>query len=158
MNPASPPRPGALRPSGLFAPALALALALAGCASGLATGPVERPERYPDRTTAEAAWASYLWAWREGDVGGLQATTGWRLRNDLELQLEKNGAEATSAWYRRDAEGLQVDAARWVERGERLAYVRVRLSRAGADPRELDFSLVARSDGWVVTGAKPAIQ
>lgn len=138
--------------------AAAVVVALAGC-SAVPTGQPERPEIYPDRTTPEAAWQTYAWAWRTGDVTVLEQVLGGWLKNDLERELEENSREQVSAYYRRDTEDLVVDDARWIHKGPALAYLRVVL-RSSAVPRvELDFAITGRgtarpSEDWVITGKR----
>lgn len=145
------------RPGGLLAPAL-VAVLLGGC-SAVPTGPFEQPEIYPDRTTPEAAWETFGWAWKIGDVVVLQQVLGGWLKSDLEKELAKNGPTATSLYYRRDAADVVVDEARWIEKGDAIAYLRVVL-RSSAVPRvELDFAFTGRgtsrpAEDWVVTGKK----
>lgn len=138
--------------------ALALTLLVSGC-SAVPTGAFEQPDIYPDRTTPEAAWQTFGWAWRTGDVEVLQQVLGGWLKSDLEKELAKNGPTATSLYYRRDAADVVVEEARWIEKGDALAYLRVVL-RSSAVPRvELDFAFTGRgssrpSEDWVVTGKK----
>lgn len=132
-------------------PALLLALVglLAGC--GLPTGPVEPPDPYPDRSTAAAAWETFLWAWHEGDLRVLSEVTAWTEAQRLEESLQTRGEEGTRAWYRQDAADLTVVEARFTTLGESLAYLRAIL-RGGAVARvELDFSFVRRPDGWAIS-------
>ncbi|MAZ92349.1 MAG: hypothetical protein CMF76_10370 [Maricaulis sp.] len=129
--------------------ALVLTLALAGCASAPPTGPVTEPEIYPDRTTPEATWRSFLWAWRTGDVEILLRTTGWQVHARLRKQLEANTEAEVAEFYRDDA--LRVRDAEWTVRGADLAYLRVVLSSSKVDRVEVEFSFVERPDGWIVT-------
>jgi hypothetical protein len=133
---------------------LAAALLLTGCA-GVPTGPAQRPEVYPDRTSVDEAWRTFLWAWKQGDVEVLGQVTGWRMHAELRKQIEANGAEAVSAWYRDDAEALRVLEAEWTTRGEEMAYLRVVLSSKTVSRVEVDFSFVERPDGWVLTEKRP---
>ncbi len=145
------------RARALLAPLLA-SLLLGGCAA-VPTGRFEQPEIYPDRTSPEAAWQTFGWAWTTGDVEVLQQVLGGWLKSDLEKELAKNGPTATSLYYRRDAADVVVDDARWIEKGDAIAYLRVVL-RSTAVPRvELDFAFTGRgtsrpSEDWVVTGKK----
>lgn len=134
------------------------ALLVAGC-SAVPTGPFERPEIYPDRTSPEAAWRTFTWAWKTGDVEVLKQVLGGRLRSDLDKELEKNGPEATAEYYRRDAADVVVEEARWVEKGDALAYLRVVLKSSAVPRLEVDFSFLGRgsmhpSEDWVVTGRR----
>lgn len=140
--------------------ALLLALVVSGCASAPPTGPIERPEIYPDRTSADAAWRTYLWAWRTGDVDVLEQVTGASLHSELRKQLEVNGREKTAEYYRKDAEDLVITESRWIHEGDALAYVRVVLRSSKVPRVEVDFALAGRgnvrpSENWVVTGRKP---
>jgi len=138
----------------------AAALALApGCAAPPASGPVARPARYPDRTSLDATWRTFLWAWRSGDVAVLRQVYGWVMRDELEQQLARNGPEAVAAWYRSGAEGLTVAEAEWVKRSEAHAYLRaVFTSAARVEPIESLFSFVRRPDGWIVTAQKEPVR
>ncbi|MCO5170343.1 MAG: hypothetical protein M9894_28740 [Planctomycetes bacterium] len=137
--------------------ALALAL-VAGC-SAVPTGQPERPEIYPDRTTPEAAWQTYAWAWRTGDVDVLEQVLGGWLKNDLERELETYTREKVSDYYRRDTDDLVIDEARWIHKGQSLAYLRVVLRSSAAPRLELDFAITGRgtarpSEDWVITGKR----
>lgn len=133
-------------------------LLLAGC-SAVPTGPFQEPEYYPDRTSPEAAWQTFTWAWKTGDVEVLQQVLGGWLRADLDKELARNGPDATAEYYRRDAVDVVVEDARWIDKGDALAYLRVVL-RSSAVPRvELDFAFTGRgtsrpAEDWVVTGKK----
>lgn len=132
---------------------LALAL-LAGCA-GVPTGPVERPDVYPDRTTPVAAWTTYAWAWRTGDVDVLEQVLGGWMRWRLDKELEQQPRDAVSAWYRKDAEELVVEDAEWMHDGEALAYLRVTLTSRATPRLELDLAITRRGvDDWAVTGLR----
>lgn len=138
--------------------ALLLGLLLGGC-TAVPTGPFERPEIYPDRTSPEAAWRTFGWAWRTGDVEVLQQVLGGRLKSDITKELAKNGPEATSEYYRRDAQDVVVEEARWIEKGDAIAYLRVVLRSSAVARAELDFAFAGRgtsrpSEDWVVTGKK----
>jgi hypothetical protein len=140
-------------PPRLLALVAALGL-LAGCTPSVPLGPIEKPEIYPDRTSPEASWSTYLWAWRTGDVEVLKGVLGLWLRHDLDKELERNGAPAVSEWYRKDADDLLVDSASWTSYGEALAYLRVVLKSHAVPRAELDFSFLRRPDGWVVSGRR----
>ncbi|RMG17979.1 MAG: hypothetical protein D6731_03100 [Planctomycetota bacterium] len=125
---------------------------LAGCSS-IPLGPVRRPELYPDRTSPEAAFATFLWAWNAGDVPVLRAVLGAWLRHDLEERIARKGVEETAAFYR-GAGDLRLLDIEWRDVGEALAYVRAVLAGSAVPRAELDFSLLRRPDGWVVTGKR----
>lgn len=138
--------------------ALGAALLLGGC-TAVPTGRFEQPDIYPDRTSPEAAWQTFGWAWTTGDVEVLQQVLGGWLKSDLEKELAKNGPTATSLYYRRDAADVVVDDARWIEKGDAIAYLRVVLRSAAVPRVELDFAFTGRgtsrpSEDWVVTGKK----
>lgn len=137
-----------LRPLGLLA-SLLLSLCLGGCA-GLPTGPVQPPEIYPDRTTADLALQTWLWAWHRGDVQVLRQVTGWLLHARLEKELAANPPAKVAEFYRADTVGLRVEDVDWTERHDQIAYVRLAL-RSDTIRHEADVSLVRRPDGWVVT-------
>lgn len=122
-----------------------------GCASGPRTGAPRPPTIYPDRTSAEAAWETFLWAWRAGDVEVLEQVTGWKLHHRLVEQIRVNGREAVADYYRTGAEDLRVEEARWTEEGQALAYLRVVVGSEAVPRAEVDFSFVRRDDGWVLT-------
>lgn len=139
---------------GLALLAAALVCAPLGCGSVPALGPVERPEIYPDRTEHDAALATFLWAWHTGDIDALDQVLGAWLHHDLELQLEKNGRDAVSEFYRRGAERLTLLELDWEHVGDALAYARIVISAASLERAELDISLLRRPDGWVVSGKR----
>jgi hypothetical protein len=136
----------------LCAVLLGLAALSAGC-SAIPLGPVQEPEYYPDRTTHEAAFATFLWAWHTGDVGVLRVVTGGWFRKELEDAIKANGVEAVAAHYRKD--DLVVQELEWKDVKDSLAYLRVVLSTRSVARAELDFTLLNRpGDAWVVTGKK----
>lgn len=137
-----------------LAVALALALVLLAGACSSAPTRVERPGFYPDRTTPDACWATFLWAWREGDVAVLEQTYGLWLKEELARQLETQGRAKVSAWYKKDAQGLEVTEARWDKRSELLAYLTARLEKPGEPPLEVRFAFMKRDDGWCLDGRK----
>lgn len=133
--------------------ALVLPLLLAAGCSVIPLGPVQKPEIYPDRTTHEATFASFLWAWNTGDVAVLRLVGGGWFRSELEKMIEAQGVEAVAAHYRKD--DLSVEELEWKDERETLAYVRVVLSSRTVPRAELDFTLLNRpGDGWVVTTTK----
>jgi len=139
--------------------ALALGLAvclvaLAGCAGGPSPGPITRPEPYPSARSPEEAFATFLWAWKRGDLDVLEGYLGAWLRQELKEKLETEDRAAVSAWYREGAEHLELREIDWTHRGDSLAYVRVVLAGGGLSPTALDFSLLRRPDGWVVSGKR----
>lgn len=144
--------------SALRWPLAALVALAAGCAGTPSTGPFEAPEIYPDRTTPESTWQTFTWAWRNGDLEVLRSVLGGWLKSDLEAEIQKNGAEKTAEYYRRDAQDLVVEDARWLHRGDAICYLRVVLSSAAVPRVELDFAFTGRgsrpSEDWVVTGKK----
>jgi hypothetical protein len=123
---------------------------------GCSTAPtrVERPGIYPDRTTPDVCWSTFLWAWRTGDVKVLQQTYGLWLREELTEQVKVQGPEKVSAWYRKDAEGLEVDSAKWDKKGDLIAYLTARLVKPGEPPVEVRFAFMKRDDGWCLDGRK----
>lgn len=129
-----------------------LLLATAGCAT--AATELRKPDVYPDRASPETAWESFLWAWKNGDVEALRLIFSLWMKEDLERQLEKNGKQATSDYYRRDTDGLVVEDAKWVKRTNDLAYLDARL-RAPTGPLDVRFSFLKKDDGWTVSGRKP---
>lgn len=136
---------------------LGLALCLvvpAGCAGGPSPGPVTRPEPYPSAGSAEEAFATFLWAWKRGDLDVLEGHLGAWLLQELQQKLETEEREAVAAWYRAGAEHLELREIDWTHRGDSLAYVRVVLAGEGLSPKALDFSLLRRPDGWVVSGKR----
>lgn len=134
---------GAARAAGL-----ALVLACAGGCAAVPTGPVAAPEIYPDRTTPAAAWTTYAWAWRTGDVPTLEKTTGGVARMKLAREVEANGPERTSSWYAQP--DLRIDDAEWLDEGEASARLRVVVGSQRVPRTELVFFLARRPDGWVV--------
>jgi hypothetical protein len=139
--------------------ALLIAILLGGCASAPPTGPIERPDIYPDRTSADAAWRTYLWAWKTGDIDVLLQVTGFKLHSDLKKELEVNGRERTAQHYRGGMDDVVIREARWMHQGDALAYVRMVLAGSAVGRAEVDFSLVGRgnmrpSEDWVVTERK----
>ena len=88
---------------------LVLGVVLAGCAVDLRRGPVVQPAIYPDRSTADGAWETFLWAWRQGDVDVLQEVSGWRMR-------ERRGRRA-DAWGD-DRSSIRATAGQVRERGD----------------------------------------
>ncbi len=131
---------------------LVLGLVLGACSS--APTRVERPGIYPDRTTADACWSTFIWAWRTGDVKVLEQTYGLWLKEELTAQIEKQGTARVSDWYKNDAEGLEVESASWDKKGDLLAYLTARLSKPGEPPIEVRFAFMKRDDGWCVDGRK----
>lgn len=106
--------------------ALGLLLLLAGCGA-VPLGPVERPEPYPDKRTAASTWSTYIWAVQAGDLAVLEQTTGGVAREELELQVKKNGRDATAAWYARSG-ALRVEEAEWLDEGRATARLRAVLA------------------------------
>jgi hypothetical protein len=131
---------------------LVLLLTLGGCAS--AATEVRRPRVYPDRASPETAWESFTYAWKNGDVDTLELVFSLWMKEDLDRQVEKNGKQAVSEWYRRDTDGLVIEDAKWVKRTNELAYLDVRLATAGG-PLDVRFSFLRKDDGWTVSGRKP---
>jgi hypothetical protein len=132
---------------------VALTLAfLIGCST--APTNVERPKIYPDRTTPDACWSSFLWAWRQGDVKALQQCYGLWLREELVAQVTKQGEARVSAWYRSGAKDLAVDEAAWDKKSELTAYLTATLSKPGEQPVEVRFAFMKRDDGWCLDGKK----
>jgi len=106
---------------------LALALVLlAGC-SAVPLGPIEKPEQYPDKHTTESTWRIYIWAVQAGDLEVLEQTTGGVAREELDLQVKRNGREATAAWYARSG-ALRVEEAEWLDQGKATARLRAVLA------------------------------
>lgn len=138
---------------------LALALAaVAGCGTVPPAGRVAAPEVYPDRSEPEVAFHTFLWAWREGDVETLGLVLGGYLRHELATRLDADGAEATAAWYRKDAEGLSLEEVEWEQRGQGTARVKVALVTAAQPRVEVRFTLFQRApDGWAV-GQRHAVR
>ena len=132
---------------------LALVLACAGCTAAPATE-VERPQFFPDRTTANACWETFLWAWRTGDTKVLEQTLGLWLHEELVRQLETQGKARVSEYYKKDAQGLVIDDAHWDRHSDLLAYLTARLRKPGEAPVEVRFALLRRDDGWCVDGKK----
>lgn len=135
-----------------------VALSVGGCAGTPPTGPIEPPEIYPDRTTPESAWQTFTWAWQQGDLEVLKSSLGGWLKADLEAEIAKNGPAKTADYYRRDAQDLVVEDARWLHRGDAICYLRVVLVSRAVPRVEVDFALTGRgsrpSEDWVVTGKK----
>jgi len=129
-------------------------LALAGGCASAAPTEIARPAVYPDRATPDAAWRTFLWAWRTGDVDALGRVTALWLKEDLDRMVEKNGKPAVAEWYRKGADRLVVERATWARRTEDLAYVDARLATGEGDPVEVRFSLLRRDDGWAVSGRR----
>ena len=123
---------------------------LAGCSS-LPQGPVRQPEIYPDRSDAELAWGTFLWAWRQGDLDVLLEVTGWRMHARLRKQIETNGEDAVAQYYRDGAEDLRVLESNWTTRGAEMGYLRVVFSSSSVSRVEAEFSFVERPDGWILT-------
>jgi hypothetical protein len=133
--------------------ALFLSLWLSGCSS-LSTGPVVQPDIYPDRSEAPLALHTFLFAWNQGDVPVLQQVLGAWLHYELADLLKKQSAEDVSTYYRQDAQNLAIQDIDWRMEGEGLAYVRLVLSSSSRKRVEVDFSLLHRPDGWVVSGKR----
>jgi hypothetical protein len=118
---------------------LALALVvLAGGCSAVPLGPVEKPEPYPDRRTTESTWSTYIWAVQAGDLEVLEKTTGGVAREELDLQVKRNGREATSAWYARSG-ALRVEEAEWLDEGKATARLRAVLASETIERAEAVF-------------------
>lgn len=133
------------------AAALGLALLLCGC-GGLRTGPVERPDPYPDQSTPEAAWHTFLWASKTGDLPVLASVTMFRLRNEgLEAPLREHGPEKTAAMARETWADAAVLDAGWDALGEALGYLRVTMSTRALPRRRYVYSFVRRPDGWALS-------
>jgi hypothetical protein len=140
-----------------FARALALAALALGAPIGCAASPateVVLPRPYPDRTTPEHCWETYLWAWRTGDVAALEQTYGLWMRHELLRQIDAQGRTKVSEWYRKDADAIVIEDARWDKSDEVLAYLTVRLGRHGEVPTEVRFAFLRRDDGWCVSALK----
>lgn len=153
MKPAPGGWSGVAQRSGGF-PALLLGLALlAGC-SGVPLGPVTPPEIYPDRTEHALAFRTFLWAWHQGDVGVLSQVLGWVELRDFKRRLEAEGEEALAEWYRRGAEDLALRELEWQEEGQALARIRVVLTSSTVERAEVEYHLLKRPDGWVVSKRK----
>lgn len=130
---------------------LAALLVATGCASDPPTGPAERPPAYPDLTTPDAAWQSYLHAVREGDLDVLARVTGGMVRVEHDRRVEKNGREATAAWYRADPP--EVLEAEWHALGQAKAFLDVALRSPRLERLELHVALTHQPGrGWLVTG------
>jgi hypothetical protein len=132
--------------------ALAAFLVLAGCTAPATA--VERPRVYPDRTTPDATWRTFLWAWRAGDVPVLEQTYGLWLREELVRQVETQGRAAVSDYYKKDAKAVVIEDARWERRSDETAYLLARLGRTGEVPLEVRFAFLRRDDGWCIDGRK----
>jgi hypothetical protein len=118
--------------------ALALALVLlAGC-NAVPLGPIQKPEPYPDRRTTESTWSTYIWAVQAGDLAVLEQTTGGVAREELDLQVKKNGREATSAYYARSG-ALRVEEAEWLDEGKATARLRAVLASEKVERAEAVF-------------------
>lgn len=142
-------RAGALRALVL----IGLVLSALGCSS-LQTGPVERPPYYPDRTSADAAMATFLWAWHEGDLETLDQVLGMWLHKELVEFLKKQDKDDVAAYYRNGAQGLEVLDYEWKKEGDEIHYLRMVLKTQEVSRFELDFALYRFPLGWVVTGQK----
>lgn len=99
---------------------------LAGCGA-VPLGPVEKPDDYPDRRSAVSTWETYIWAVQAGDLKVLEETTGGVAREELDLQVKKNGRDATAAWYAASG-ALRVEEAEWLDKGEATARLRAALA------------------------------
>ncbi len=132
---------------------IGLALTLLGCGS-LQSGPVERPDYYPDRTSADTAMATFLWAWHEGDLATLDQVLGMWLHKELAEFLKKQDKESVADYYRKGAQGLEVLDYEWKKQGEEIHYLRMVLKTSDVARFELDFALYRFPLGWVVTGQK----
>lgn len=142
-----------MRRARIAALALGLLLGLLGCGS-LQTGPVERPDYYPDRTSADAAMATFLFAWREGDLETLDQVLGMWLHKELTEFLKKQDKAAVADYYRKGAQGLTVLDYEWKKEGDEIHYLRAVLQTEEVARFELDFALYRFPLGWVVTGQK----
>ena len=131
---------------------LASLLLLGGCAD-IEPGPITEPPLYPDRTSAEAVFHSFLWAWRNGDIPALKQCLGGGLADTLKKQLRVNGPEKTAAFYRDEQlEILDVD---WVDRRTTLARVRLVLRGSKIERKEVIFYCVRRRvEDWTISGKK----
>lgn len=131
---------------------LAAALLLAtGCASDPPTGPAERPDAYPDLTTPDAAWRTYVHAWGRGDVDVLGRVTGGVVHVEHARRVQKNGRDATAAWYRADPP--EVLEAEWHALGKAKAFLDVALRSPRIERLELHVALTHEPGrGWLVTG------
>ena len=137
----------------VIASSLLLSSAVLGCSAEEPKTEIAAPTPYPDCTTPEACWETFLWAWRNGDVTDLEQIYGLYMLPELKAQIEKQGAEKVSEWYRKGAEDLVIQDAHWDKQGEGLAYLTAHLGRPGEVPKEVTFSFVRRGEfGWCVTG------
>ncbi|MBL4850062.1 MAG: hypothetical protein JKY65_31420 [Planctomycetes bacterium] len=139
--------------SAKFLATLVCGILLTGCGN-LSTGALERPEYYPDRTSADAAMATFLWAWHEGDLEVLDQVLGMWLHKELEEFLNRNPKEEVVDYYRKGAEGLEIRDYDWKKTGDEIHYLRMVLATDEVDRFELDFALYRFPLGWVVTGQK----
>jgi len=133
--------------------ALLLLIFIIGCVSAPSTE-VDRPKIFPDRTTPDACWRTFVWAWRSGDTAVLEQTYGHWLREELLRQIEVQGRAKVSDYYRKDAQGLVIEDAHWDRQSELLAYMTARLGKPGAPPIEVRFAFLKRDDGWCIDGRK----
>jgi hypothetical protein len=147
---------------------LVLGLALAcGCSAPSPSTEIEQPRPYyPDRTTPDACWKTYVWAWHTGDVRVLEQIYGLWLYPELEKQIQVNGSHGVADWYRKGSEGMKIEAAHWDQQplpreGQKrpeeplVAYLTASISLPGEAPVEVRFSFLKRPDGWCVSGRKP---
>ena len=129
---------------------------LIGCAFTTASAPEDtRPLVSP-----EATFAAFQKAWRQGDVDTLLRLYAAGSLDGLVKQVQSQGREAVSEWYRRDSFAWEFQDLRWDREAQRLAYLTTSLSpRANAAPaagkdREVTFSFAWVRGGWRITSMR----
>jgi hypothetical protein len=109
-------------------------------------------------------------AMREGDLDTLARVFAAGALDDLIQDVAARGRDEVSAWYKRDSERFVFADPEWVERGARLAYLRVRIARravaaapgateggdglGAAGAGRIVFAFAAVRGAWRITGFK----
>lgn len=124
--------------------AILVSLGAAGCQT---TAPYD----YPSQALPEHAFATFQRAWNEGDVARLQEVYAGVLRVELVAQLQANGAEPVSAWYRRGASQARFVPRRFYGDAKTLRYLEADLETRGQATTAWRFSFALLEGRWRIT-------